>query len=121
MTMKIYYINENICRELIPSISREQENKLIRLGITGIFIYSTMKATNLYAFDDISKSVQPLIDILIDLAEPVSYGFMVKGFLEWMSGKEHEGKKTIKASAGGYLGIQFIPQIFKIIKSIKLA
>lgn len=119
--MKIYYINEGICKDLTPRLTKKQEDKLIRLGITGIIIYSTLKSQNVYAFDDISKSVQPLIDVLIDLAEPVSYGFMVKGFLEWMSGKEHEGKKTIKAAATGYLGIQFIPQIFKIIKSIKLA
>ena len=45
---------------------------------------------------------------------------MVKGFLSMMAGNEHEGKKTIKYAIGGYVGIQFIPQIFKLIKDLKL-
>ena len=66
----------------------------------------------------IGSSVQPIIDVLKDLAEPVAYGFMIKGFLSMMAGNEHEGKKTIKYALGGYVGIQFIPQIFKILKGI---
>ena len=37
-----------------------------------------------------------------------------------MAGNEHEGKKTIKYAIGGYIGIQFIPQIFSLIKSLKI-
>ena len=68
----------------------------------------------------IANSMQPLLDVLKDLAEPFSYAFMVKGFLSMMAGNEHEGKKTIKYAIGGYVGIQFIPQIFKLIKDLKL-
>lgn len=68
----------------------------------------------------IANSMQPLLDVLKDLAEPFSYAFMVKGFLSMMAGNEHEGKKTIKYAIGGYVGIQFIPQIFDLIKSLKL-
>lgn len=68
----------------------------------------------------VSQALQPLIDVLRDLAEPVSYGFMIKGFMQIMAGNEHSGKKTIKYAAGGYLGIQFIPQIFQVLKGIKL-
>lgn len=68
----------------------------------------------------IGESVQPLIDVLKDLAEPVSYGFMVKGFLQIMAGGEHEGKKTIKYALGGFLGIQLIPKFFGIIKGLPL-
>ena len=68
----------------------------------------------------IANGVQPLLDVLKDLAEPFSYAFMVKGFLSMMAGNEHEGKKTIKYAIGGYIGIQFIPQIFSLIKSLKL-
>ena len=59
----------------------------------------------------IANGVQPLLDVLKDLAEPFSYAFM---------GNEHEGKKTIKYAIGGYIGIQFIPQIFSLIKSLKI-
>jgi hypothetical protein len=68
----------------------------------------------------ISEGVQPLIEVLKDLAEPVSYGFMVKGFLSIMAGNEHEGKKTIKYAMGGFMGIQLIPKLFGIIKSLPL-
>ena len=120
--MKIYYIKGDKCKDLTPSIklTHEQEIKLIRLGITAICIYKTCGVHYLYAYDGISVAVQPLVDDLVELEEPVSYGFMVKGFLEMMAGKDHEGKKTLKSSITGFLGIQFIPQIFKIIKAIKL-
>ncbi|WP_298042448.1 hypothetical protein [uncultured Clostridium sp.] len=68
----------------------------------------------------IADGVQPLLDVLRDLAEPFSYAFMVKGFLSMMAGNEHEGKKTIKYAIGGYIGIQFIPQIFSLIKNLKI-
>ena len=121
--MKIYYIKDDKCVNLtprIPELDEKTTNNLIKLGITSIIIYETCIGNQIYAATNISKAVQPLVDILIDLAEPVSYAFMVKGFFSWMAGQEHEGKKTLKASIGGYLGIQFIPQIFKIIKEIKL-
>lgn len=67
----------------------------------------------------VTESLQPLIDVLKDLAEPVSYGFMVKGFMKIMAGEEHDGVKIIKGAIGGFIGIQWIPYIFKIIKGIK--
>lgn len=68
----------------------------------------------------ISSGIQPIIEVLKDLAEPVAYGFMVKGFLQIMAGTEHEGKKTIKYSLGGFLGIQLIPKFFELIKNLPL-
>ena len=65
-------------------------------------------------------TLQPLISILQDLAEPVSYGFMIKGFLQIMAGDDHAGQKTIKSAIGGFLGIQFIPKVFAIIKGVKI-
>ena len=117
--MKIFYINQNECIDITPKID---EKTLIKcLLLAGI----TMKAINnpilLFAEGVMpSEAVQPIVDILVDVAEPVSYGFMVKGFIQWMAGKENDGKKTIKASAVGYMGVQFMPQIFKVIKAVKL-
>lgn len=99
--------------------------ELVKLGIKTILITNvghvafaegTMKAATTTSF---SSGLKPLIDVLKDLAEPVSYGFMIKGFMKVMSGDEHEGLKTVKYAIGGYLGVQWIPSIFKIIKGIE--
>lgn len=119
--MKVYYINHNKCIDLTPDLKDViSDERLIKLGITAICIYQVSNGNFTYAYDGISSAVQPLINVLIDAAEPVSYGFMVKGFLQWMSGAENDGKKAIKSSLAGFLGIQFIPQIFKIIRTIKI-
>lgn len=69
---------------------------------------------------NISEALRPLLLTLQDLAEPIAYAYMIKGFMKLMSGDEHEGFKTIKFAASGYIGIQWIPYIFQIIKGIKL-
>lgn len=117
--MKIFYINKNKCIDITPQIDEKTMIKCLLLA--GVTVKAINNPVLLFASEVMpSEAVQPLIDILVDVAEPVSYGFMVKGFIQWMAGKENDGKKTIKASAMGYLGVQFIPQIFKIIKTIKL-
>lgn len=121
--MKIYYIdfNKGICIDVTKKMKEiVTDEKLIKLGITSIAIFEIMNGNVTHAYTGISDAVKPLVDVLVDAAEPISYGFMVKGFIQWMSGAEHEGKKSIKSSVAGYLGIQFIPQIFKIIRNIKL-
>ena len=91
-------------------------DKVLMQGAVTLILYNGL--TTVAWAGPISNSVQPIIDVLKDLAEPVAYGFMIKGFLSMMAGNEHEGKKTIKYALGGYVGIQFIPQIFKILKGI---
>lgn len=85
---------------------------------TGIVLMLTTSST--VSASGINNALQPLISILQDLAEPVSYGFMIKGFLQIMAGDDHAGQKTIKSAIGGFLGIQFIPKIFAIIKDVKI-
>lgn len=122
--MKVYYVdgNKGVCIDVTQKVKDViTDDKIIKLGLAGIVIFKMMNGNVTYAaYTGITDAVEPLIDILKDAAEPASYGFMAKGFFQWMSGAEHEGKKTIKSSMVGYLGIQFIPQIFKIIRTIKL-
>lgn len=119
--MKIYYIKDEKCVDLTPDLGRViSDEKFIKLGITAITIYQLANGNVTFAYNGISEAVKPLVDILVDAAEPISYGFIVKGCIQMMSGAEHEGKKSIKSSIVGFLGIQFIPQIFKIIRTIKL-
>lgn len=110
-----FYYNENK-KNKVKEIQIDVDKILMQTTLT--LIMANGMSTVVYAAS-ISESVQPIIDILKDLAEPVAYGFMIKGFLSIMSGNEHEGKKTIKYAVGGYLGIQWIPMIFGVIKSIK--
>jgi hypothetical protein len=94
------------------------EKCLAKAGMITVTIISVFSGQIVYA-GTIAESLAPLIDVIKDLAEPVSYGFMIKGFMSVMSGDEQRGFKTIKNAAGGFLGIQFIPQIFKILRGIK--
>lgn len=102
-------------KKRVKEIQIDADKILMQATVTAIMLNGTQ--TVAYA-GTISQGLQPLIDVLKDLAEPVSYGFMIKGFLSIMAGNEHEGKKTIKYAAGGYIGIQWIPKIFEIIKGI---
>lgn len=95
---------------------RLDDKTLIDLGFGAI----TLTSTNKVCANQINQALMPLVYVLQDLSEPISYGFMVKGFLQIMAGDEHAGQKTIKSAIGGFLGIQFIPKIFQIIKNIRM-
>lgn len=94
---------------------KEIEKKIIKMSVYLVLFNATGQVV--YA-GTITQGVQPIIDVLKDLAEPVAYAFMVKGFLKLMSGAETEGLKTIKYAVGGYIGIQWIPEVFKIIRGL---
>jgi hypothetical protein len=117
--MKIYgfYVRKNKKKNPVKEISINVDKAIMTATVT-VLLINGMSYTA-YA-DSITKSVQPLIDVLKDLAEPVAYGFMIKGFMKIMAGDEHEGMKTIKYSLGGYMGIQWIPAIFRLIKGITI-
>jgi hypothetical protein len=91
---------------------------LVQTGIVVVTVINCFNGQTVYA-KTIAQSLSPLIDVIKDLAEPISYGFMIKGFMSVMGGDEQKGFKTIKSAIGGFVGIQFIPQIFAILKGIK--
>lgn len=107
--------NSEKCKEVNVTIDKKTVLKATILTATTCATLAPVPAQAV----SISQSVEPVIEILKDLAEPVSYGFMIKGFMKLMAGQEHEGLKIIKCSICGYIGIQWIPMIFSIIKSIK--
>lgn len=109
----ILIIASNKDGELKEYIFKDKE--LINIGVGAVLLTSEVAYAN-----PINSALNPLIRVLQDLAEPVSYGFMVKGFLQIMAGDDHAGQKTIKSAIGGFLGIQFIPKIFAIIRGIKI-
>lgn len=94
------------------------EKSLVQVGVVVVTVINCFNGHIVYA-GTIAQSLKPLVDVIKDLAEPISYGFMIKGFMSVMAGDESKGFKTIKNAIGGFVGIQFIPQIFTILKGIK--
>lgn len=70
--------------------------------------------------NSIMVGLAPLIKLIGDIAEPVTYGYMVKGFLKFTQGKEEEAKKTLVNAGTGFLGCKFTPQVIKFLGDIKL-
>ncbi len=75
----------------------------------------TAKDTN-----SIMTGLAPLIKLIGDIAEPVTYGYMVKGFLKFTQGREEEAKKTLINAGTGFLGCKFTPQVIDFLGNIKL-
>ena len=67
----------------------------------------------------IADAFDPLIHTLQDLAEPFSLAFCLKGIFMKMQGHEAEGNKAMKNSIYGYLTVQFLPQLYDLLKAIK--
>lgn len=101
----------------VKNVYKLDNKALIDIGISVMVLNAIQDKVHANPIND---ALKPLINVLQDLAEPVSYGFMVKGFLQIMSGDDHAGQKTIKSAIGGFLGIQFIPRIFAVIKNIRM-
>ena len=92
------------------------------IGATGIVAHASTNIATTVATattPDIGTAVAPIIATLQDLAEPFSYGFAIKGVLQKMSGKDNEGAKTLKNALGGYVVVQFLPEIYKLLRLVK--
>lgn len=101
-----------------------KDNELLEVDpkkVTAVAM-TTMALTSghpaLAAQTNVKEAVQPLVDVVIDLAEPITYAAMVKGGLQMAMGNEHEGKRAIANAFKGYLVVKFVPMIFDIIDGI---
>lgn len=72
------------------------------------------------AENTIMHGLQPVIKLITDVAEPVTYGYMVKGFLKFTQGNEEEAKKTLTNAGVGFLGVKFVPQIMEFLRNTNL-
>jgi hypothetical protein len=113
---------------LITSL-RVKNNKAAYKEVTGAEIIEktlppalaltmTLKALTVYAAGDVGKAFQPIIDTIKQLADPIAYGFVIKGFIEIIAGKAEAGKKTISGAIAGYIGVQWLPWLFGLVKGI---
>ena len=100
-----------------------KNNELIELDHkkiikTGACVMALTSGNPVLAAVDVKTGVQPLIDVIVDLAEPVSYAGMIKGALQMAIGNEHEGRKAVGNAFKGYLVVKVAPMIFDIIDGI---
>lgn len=68
----------------------------------------------------VMNGLQPLLTTIGHFAQPVCYGYLMKGMLGLMQGKDEEGKRTLKYACGGYLGAKFVPQAMDFIDTLNL-
>lgn len=82
----------------------------------------SLRASTAYAaaaaISDVGKAFQPIINTIKELADPIAYGFVIKGFIEIIAGKAEAGKKTISGAIAGYIGVQWLPWLFGLVKNI---
>lgn len=67
---------------------------------------------------DVLDKLEPVLNLLNSVSKPCAIGMVIFGFLKIMLSDSVSGKKVIKNSIYGYIGIQAVPIIFDIIDSI---
>lgn len=83
-------------------------------GITGL------TGGNVFAATSISQGLQPIVDLVADLAQPICYTYFLKGFLRIGQGRDEEGKKILKDAGMGFLGCRFVPDIMRFLNEVDL-
>lgn len=68
----------------------------------------------------IMEGLQPLINLIANLSEPVTYGYMTKGFLKYTQGKEEEAKNILKYAVIGFIGVKAVPQAMEWLREFNL-
>lgn len=66
----------------------------------------------------IINGFQPLIELALGLAYPVAFLGFSLGFLLMMLGQRHKALQFVKWSAVGYIGMQFVPGMMKILVEV---
>jgi hypothetical protein len=94
-------------------------NEIIQKALPPILALTiSLKTSTAYAAGDVGKAFQPIINTIKELADPIAYGFVIKGFIEIIAGKAEAGKKTISGAIAGYIGVQWLPWLFGLVKNI---
>lgn len=116
---KIHYVSKEKFDSMISMAEKVVDGGIKMVIFTGI---SAVGGGQIFAAsgNPIMDGLQPVIKLIGNFAEPVAYGYMVKGFLNITQGKEEEGMKVIKNSIKGYLGAKFVPQIMGFISDLNL-
>lgn len=97
-------------------IDKEMVERAVMAGSIPLMI---LAAPSTAGANEVKQSLQPIISLLQDLAEPIAYAFMIYGGIQHIAGKSAEGKRILRDAAGGYILIQWIPWLFSIIRTIR--
>lgn len=71
-----------------------------------------------YVPGTIRTKAQPIIDLMVEASEPISYACFIWGFVKYMLGHKADAKETWKGSAYGLIGIKLLPWLFDILNSV---
>ena len=90
------------------------------LGMTTLTILTTLSPSIAHAYTPgtIRMKAQPIIDLMVEGAEPISYGVFVWGFIKFMLGHKAEAKDLWKGSIYGVVGIKLLPWFYDILNSV---
>ncbi len=91
-----------------------------RLSGTAVFVGVLLVAGVAMAYTPgtVGEKAKPLIELLKDVAEPLAYGCYIWAFIRYILGQRAEAMQMFKSITWGYIGIQVLPWIFDIVKSI---
>lgn len=81
-------------------------------------LHSTQASAAGYITDKIIHAFDPLIELCQACAYPVAFVGMSAGFLLIMLGQKSKGLAIVKYAAIGYIGMQFVPGIMKILVEV---
>lgn len=95
-----------------------QEDILKSVGEIIVFGSIILSPIDVSAGIDVNKALQPIINVLRDVAKPICYGSMLWGWSKVMLGQKSAGYKQLKEAIGGFLGVQFTPVIFDMLSKI---
>ena len=85
--------------------------------IVGVMVGGIIVATG-HKKLGIKEAAQPIVDAIIELANPVSYACMIKGAMQVATGDEVKGKASMKNALMGYLVVKFTPQLFEFLDGL---
>jgi hypothetical protein len=71
-----------------------------------------------YVPGTIKMKAQPIIDLMKEAAEPISYACFIWGFVKYMLGHKADAKETWKGATYGLVGIKLLPWFFDILNSV---
>lgn len=79
-------------------------------------------AKNIFASSSVSQKIikcfDPLLDIISGIGYPVTNATLIVGCLMIITGRKKQGLEWIKWACVGYLGIQFMPFVLRILDMV---
>jgi hypothetical protein len=86
--------------------------------LSTLLIVSDAPTVLAYQKGEILAKSQPIITLLKDFAEPLAYGCYIWAMIRYILGQRPEAIQMFKSVTWGFIGIQILPWIFGIIKSV---